>query len=92
MDPVGGLGPVEPDRGDPVRPLVDDVPEYCEWFDSAGRPIGDGERPAGGMFARRWSVRSLDASGDTLSLQVLVTTGAGRPLATLTAIRTRQGS
>jgi type II secretory pathway pseudopilin PulG len=75
----------------PDRSLAEDLPDYCEWFDSAGRPIGVGQRPTGGLFARRWSVRALDDSGDVLALQVLVTTYAGPPLTTLTAIRTRQG-
>ena len=75
----------------PEGVLVEDVPEYCEWFDSGGRLVGDAERAAGVLFARRWSVRALDRTGDVLALQVLVTSGAGPPLATLTAIRTRRG-
>jgi len=75
----------------PERSLVEDLPEYCEWFDSWGRPIGNGARPAGASFARRWSVRALDDSGDTLALQVVVTTRAGPPLAALTAVRSRWG-
>ena len=75
----------------PDRSLTDDLPDYCEWFDSAGRPIGVGQRPAGGFFARRWSIRALDDSGDVLALQVLVTTDAGPPLVTLRAIRMRLG-
>jgi type II secretory pathway pseudopilin PulG len=75
----------------PERSLVEDVPEYCEWFDSRGRPIGDDARPAGVSFARRWSVHALDGSGNTLALQVLVTSAAGSPLASLTTIRSRRG-
>jgi Tfp pilus assembly protein PilV len=76
----------------PPGALDGDVPEYCEWFDSAGRPLGAGPRPAGAMFARRWSVRALDDAGDMLAVQVLVTSDAGPPLATLASIRTRRGS
>src|SRR5262245_32776563 len=31
----------------PDRSLTEDLPDYCEWLDSAGRPIGVGQRPAG---------------------------------------------
>jgi type II secretory pathway pseudopilin PulG len=75
----------------PDGALARDVTKYCEWFDSGGRALGERERPAGAFFARRWSIRALDDSGDVLALQVLVTTGAGPPLATLTAVRARRG-
>jgi prepilin-type N-terminal cleavage/methylation domain-containing protein len=91
---VGDDGADVQDEGlspSPERSLVEDLAEYCEWFDSAGRTIGSGQRPPGALFARRWSVRALDDSGDTVALQVLVTSGAGPPLATLTTIRSRRG-
>jgi prepilin-type N-terminal cleavage/methylation domain-containing protein len=75
----------------PEGSLVENLPEYCEWFDSWGRPAGNGARPPGASFARRWSVRALDDSGNTLALQVVVTTGVGPPLATLTTVRSRWG-
>jgi type II secretory pathway pseudopilin PulG len=73
-----------------VASLDHDVGGYCDWFDSAGRPIGGRERPPGAMFARRWSIRALDEDGDMLAVQVLVTSGGGPPLAIFTAIRTRR--
>jgi type II secretory pathway pseudopilin PulG len=95
MYTVGDAGANREDDGlweSPEGSLVGgEVPGYCEWFDSAGRPLSAGQRPAGATFARRWSVRALDDSGDMLALQVLVTSGAGPPLATLTSIRTRRG-
>src|SRR5262249_61298056 len=76
----------------PDGSLTDDVPEYCEWFDSEGRAIaGDGERPAGALFARRWAIHAVDASGDSLAVPVVCTAGAGPPLAALTPIATRRG-
>jgi prepilin-type N-terminal cleavage/methylation domain-containing protein len=84
---------VEDDRlsESPEASLVEDLPEYCEWFDSWARQIGNGARPPGASFARRWSIHAVDGSGDTLTLQVLVSAGGGLPLATLTAVRSRQG-
>jgi prepilin-type N-terminal cleavage/methylation domain-containing protein len=90
---VGDDGADLQDKGQsesPDRSLTENVPDYCEWFDSAGRPVGAGQRPAGGLFVRRWSIRALDDSGDLLALQVLVATDAGPPVATLTAIRARR--
>jgi type II secretory pathway pseudopilin PulG len=75
----------------PDGSLASDVPGYGERFDSGGRALDERDGPAGAYFARRWSIRALDDSGDVLALQVLVTTGAGPPLATLTAIRARRG-
>jgi prepilin-type N-terminal cleavage/methylation domain-containing protein len=76
----------------PDRSLVQDVPEYCDWFDSSGNPLADARgRPVGTVFVRRWSIRALDVSTDTLALQVIVTTGSDPPLAALTAVRTRRG-
>jgi type II secretory pathway pseudopilin PulG len=91
---VGDDGAALEDDGlseSPERSLSVDTPEYCEWFDSGGRAIGDDKRPAGAVFTRRWSIRTIDDSGDVLALQVLVTTGAGPPLAMVTAIRARRG-
>jgi prepilin-type N-terminal cleavage/methylation domain-containing protein len=76
----------------PAGSLVHDVPEYCDWFDSRGNALAAARtRPLGAAFVRRWSIRPLDLSSDTLVLQVIVTTGSGPPLAALTAIRTRSG-
>lgn len=74
----------------PDGSLAADVPEYCEWFDSGGRPLDEQVRPPGAFFTRRWAVRALDSSGDVLAMQVLVTAGAGPPVAMLTAIRARR--
>ena len=76
----------------PDGSLVQDVPEYCDWFDSRGNALAAARtRPVGATFVRRWSIRPLDVSNDTLALQVIVTTGSGPPLAALTAVRTRRG-
>jgi type II secretory pathway pseudopilin PulG len=76
----------------PRGSLVRDVPEYCDWFDSRGNALaGARTRPVGATFVRRWSIRPLDISSDTLVLQVIVTAGSGPPLAALTGVRTRSG-
>src|SRR5436305_2895 len=33
----------------PERSLAESLPEYCDWFDSTGRAIGAGQRPAGAL-------------------------------------------
>jgi len=75
----------------PDGTLTNDIPEYCEWFDSAGQAMSESVRPPGASFVRRWSIRALAVDGDALALQVRVATAAGQPLATITTIRTRRG-
>jgi type II secretory pathway pseudopilin PulG len=91
---VGDAGADVEDEGlseSPDGTLTDDVPDYCEWFDSAGQPLSGVARPPGASFVRRWSIRALEVDGHALALQVRVATVAGQPLATFTAIRTRRG-
>ena len=76
----------------PDGSLAQDLPDYCDWSDSGGNALADAHaRPVGATFVRRWSIRPLDGSSDTLALQVIVTTGPGPPLAALTAVRARRG-
>jgi len=91
---VGDAGADIEDDGlseSPDGTLTSDVPEYAEWFDSAGRPISGAARPPGASLVRRWSIRVVGVGGDALALQVRVAMAAGQPLTTITAIRTRQG-
>jgi len=91
---VGDDGADVEDEGlmeSPEGTLANDMPEYCEWFDSTGSLTSGTVRPRGASFVRRWSVRRLGVDGDALVLQVRVATADGRSLATLTALRTRRG-
>ena len=68
----GGLG-LTPS---PVGTLSGNVPGFVDFLDVGGHRVGTGPlAPPGATFIRRWAVTPLPASaGDTLALQVLVTT------------------
>jgi type II secretory pathway pseudopilin PulG len=64
----------------PPDTLGHNVDGYCDFVDTAGRPLGAGPAtPAGSAYLRRWSVDPLpDSSNHTSILQVLVADLRGR--------------
>lgn len=59
----------------PAGTLDRDTPGYVDFLDGAGQWVGAGPAPpASAVFIRRWSVTPAATGGDTIVLQVLVTT------------------
>ncbi len=74
--PTGGTG-LTPS---PANALTENIAGYVDYIDQFGDIIGGGvTAPGRTVYIRRWSVEPLPAtSGDTLVLQVIVTTPVNR--------------
>ena len=85
----------------PPNALIESLDGYSDYLDADGRWVGTGGEPPGSaMYVRRWAVRPLGTTSDTLVLQVLVAplanaAGHGHPSSSgegeslLTTARTR---
>lgn len=88
--PSGGRG-LSPS---PSGSLADNIDGYCDFLDGRGRPLaGRRAAPPGTVYVRRWSVEPLPTNpGNTIVLQVLVTSTWSWGTTRLVSIKTRKAS
>ncbi len=62
------------DRSPPGGSLLDDLPDFSDFFDGSGRPLPAGSgQPAAAFFVRRWSIQPLASDpGQSRVLEVRV--------------------